>query len=63
MSDYAADMISESVALPLFIHENPVEKFLELNSFDNPLAPREKVYGLFDKQTLERAIELKEVDN
>ena len=63
MSDYAADMISESVALPLFIHENPVEKFLELKSFDNPLAPREKVYSLFDKQTLERAIELKEVDN
>ena len=63
MSDYAADMISESVALPLFIHENPIEKFLKLNDIENSLAPREEVYSLFDKQTLVRAIELKEVDN
>jgi hypothetical protein len=63
MSDYAADMISESVALPLLIHENPVEKFLSLNNIENPLATREEVYSLFDKQILLEAIELNGVHN
>ena len=63
MSDYAADMISESVALPLFIHENPIEKFLSMKQSMISLAPREEVYSLFDKKAVAMAIELEEVDN
>jgi len=63
MSDYAADMIAESVALPLFIHENPIEKFLSLNVVDNAFAEREQVYSPFDNEALSRAIELRRVDN
>jgi hypothetical protein len=63
MSDYAADMIAESVAHPIFIHENPVEKFLSLNNMMNPLASREEVYSLFDKKALVSAIGLNKVDN
>jgi hypothetical protein len=58
MSDYAADMISESVALPLFIHENPIEKFLSMKQSSISLAPREEVYSLFDKKAVAMAIEL-----
>jgi hypothetical protein len=63
MSDYAADMITESVALPLYIHENPIEKFISQNNIMNPSTTREEVYSLFDKTTLAKAIGLDKVDN
>jgi hypothetical protein len=58
MSDYAADMIAESVAFPLLIDENPVEKFLAVHQSINRLASRDDVYSSFDKVAVARAIEL-----
>jgi len=58
MSDYAADMISEDVALPLLVHENPVHKFQNNQAAGKPFAARSEVYSTFDKQTVEKAIGL-----
>jgi hypothetical protein len=58
MSDYAADMIAESVAFPLLIDENPVEKFLAVHQSMNRLASRDDVYSSFDKLAIAQAIEL-----
>ena len=63
MSDYAADMIAESVALPLLIHENPIHKFLEKQEASSPLAPREEVYCPFNPSKVAEAIGLHQVDN
>jgi hypothetical protein len=63
MSDYAADMIAESVALPLLIHENPIHKFLEKQEASSPLAPREEVYCPFNPSVVAEAIGLHQVDN
>jgi hypothetical protein len=58
MSDYAADMISESVALPLLIHENPIHKFLHQLDTAPPLAMRNQVYSSFNSQAVMDAIGL-----
>jgi hypothetical protein len=58
MSDYAADMISEDVALPLFVHENPVHKFQNNQAAGKPFAARSEVYSTFDRETVEKAIGL-----
>jgi hypothetical protein len=63
MSDYAADMIAESVALPLLINENPVLKFINEHQAIQPLAPREDVYSPFNSKVVADAIGLHQVDN
>lgn len=58
MSDYAADMISESVALPLYVNEDPIEKFRALGTATSGLAPRSDVYSAFDEKAISIAIGL-----
>jgi hypothetical protein len=58
MSDYAADMIAESVALPLFVHENPIHKFLSDFASTQSLAPRDQVYSSFNNRVVCEAIGL-----
>jgi hypothetical protein len=49
-SDYAADMVTEGVALPLLLHENPVDKYERL-LMDKPSMPsRDDVYAPFDEK-------------
>jgi hypothetical protein len=55
--DYAADMVAEGIALPLFEDEDPIEKFLALKKTDfNPI-PREDVYASFNRQSLTAILE------
>jgi hypothetical protein len=58
MSDYAADMIQEGVALPLFLHENPITKYHSGNNDSHSQVPRNDVYSSFDGPTLREAIGL-----
>jgi hypothetical protein len=58
MSDYAADMIQEGVALPLFLQENPITKYLSENNDSSLQMPRNDVYSSFDGPTLREAIGL-----
>jgi hypothetical protein len=63
MSDYAADMISEAVALPLYLEEDPIEKYYSVKSQNITLTPREEVYSSFDSAEIQRAIGLNGVNN
>jgi hypothetical protein len=58
MSDYAADMIAESVALPLFEHENPIAKFLTITEQNIPFTTRTDVYSSFNEGVIAKAIGL-----
>jgi hypothetical protein len=55
MSDYAAEMIEEGVAEALFVHENPIEKFI---STFNPKAnlSRDEVYAQYDTALIRRLL-------
>jgi hypothetical protein len=63
MSDYAADIIAEAVALPLNIQENPVTKYLSESQDVQAYAPRSEVYSPFDPSIVAEAIGLHQVDN
>jgi hypothetical protein len=63
MSDYAADMIAEAVALPLDVHENPVAKYLSETQDVLSYAPRSEVYSPFNPSIVAEAIGLHQVDN
>jgi hypothetical protein len=58
MSDYAADMIAESVALPLFEHENPITKFLTITEQNIPFTTRDDVYSSFNADVIAKEIGL-----
>jgi hypothetical protein len=51
-SDYAADMLSENVALPLAIEEDPIERYHKEIASPTPLLRREEVYPPFDAATV-----------
>jgi hypothetical protein len=53
--DYAAQMITEGVAQPLYIDEDPIEKHLQSKTTSS-LRPRKEVYGPFDAKAILRAI-------
>ena len=63
MSDYAADMIAEAVALPLDVHENPVSKYLSEPQDVQSYAQRSEVYSSFNPTIVAEAIGLHQVDN
>jgi len=63
MSDYAADMIAEAVALPLDVHENPVTKYLSEEQDVQSYALRSEVYSPFNPSIVAEAIGLHQVDN
>jgi hypothetical protein len=54
-SDYAAEMVSEGVAEPLLVDEDPIEKHL-LSKGRKTLRPRSEVYGQFDETAFRNAI-------
>jgi hypothetical protein len=54
-SDYAAEMVSEGVAEPLSVDEDPIEKHL-LSKGRKVLRPRSEVYGQFDEFAMRNAI-------
>jgi hypothetical protein len=54
-SDYAAEMVSEGVAEPLRVDEDPIEKHL-LSKGRKTLRPRSEVYGQFDEIAMRNAI-------
>jgi hypothetical protein len=54
-SDYAAQMVTEGVAQPLFVHENPIEKLLQSDGL-RTRRPRNDVYASFDGLIMKRAI-------
>jgi hypothetical protein len=53
--DYAAQMITEGVAQPLYIDEDPIEKHLQSTGSES-LRSREEVYGPFDATAIRSAI-------
>jgi hypothetical protein len=53
--DYSAQMITEGVAQPLYIDEDPIEKYLHSKG-KSTLRPRKDVYGPFDASAMRRAI-------
>jgi hypothetical protein len=53
--DYAAQMITEGVAQPLYIDEDPIEKHLQSKGSES-LRSREEVYGPFDATAIRNAI-------
>lgn len=53
--DYAAQMITEGVAQPLYIDEDPIEKHLQSKATSS-LRPRKEVYGPFDAKAIRLAI-------
>jgi hypothetical protein len=63
MSDYAADIIAEAVALPLDIEENPITKYLNESQDVQAYMPRSEVYSPFDPSIVAEAIGLHQVDN
>jgi hypothetical protein len=63
MSDYAADMIAEAVALPLDIQENPVTKYLNETQESQAYASRSEVYSPFNSSIVASAIGLHQVNN
>ena len=63
MSDYAADMIAEAVALPLDIRENPVTKYLSETQNSDSYAARSEVYSPFNPSIVAEAIGLNQVNN
>ncbi|MFN5295594.1 MAG: hypothetical protein ACK5BL_08700 [Flavobacteriales bacterium] len=58
MSDYAADMIAESVALPLFEEDDPIAKFLSITEQNIPFTTRDDVYSSFNEGVISKAIGL-----
>jgi hypothetical protein len=54
-SDYAASMIAERVAHPLFFDEDPIEKHLT-STGDRQLLSRDEVYAPFDSEAIRSAI-------
>jgi hypothetical protein len=58
MSDYAADMIAEGVALPLYTNENPISKYLTEHHTGQSQVPRNDVYSSFDRSVIREAIGL-----
>lgn len=56
MSDYASDMISEGVAVPLRLDEDPIIKFNADNNMANKLLTRTEVYSEFNKSLIEKIV-------
>ncbi len=56
MSDYASDMISEGVAVPLSADEDPIEKFKAMKDADYTPLPREDVYADYNEGLIRDAI-------
>jgi len=60
MSDYASDMISEGVAIPIMVDEDPIEKFLNNENISDKLLTRSEVYSEFNETVFkELAIQIK----
>jgi hypothetical protein len=60
MSDYAKDMISESAALPLYEHEDPIAKYEDImkNGEGVRFLPREDVYAPFQPEVFKKILNL-----
>ncbi len=56
MSDYASDMISEGVAVPLKADEDPIRKFNAMKDADYTPLPREDVYAEYNELLIREAI-------
>jgi hypothetical protein len=54
--DYAADMISECVALPLSFEDDPIERYKNIGDQANKLLKREEVYASFDEDSVRSLI-------
>lgn len=56
MSDYASDMISEGVAIPIMVDEDPISKFLANEHIADQLLTRSEVYSEFDDSVIKKII-------
>lgn len=52
MSDYASDMISEGVAIPIMENEDPIAKYLENENISGSLLSRSEVYSEYNENLI-----------
>lgn len=61
MRDYAQGMITEGVALPLYTHENPIEKYYKIKEqpdIESRMLPREEVYDEYNPDVFKKILDL-----